>query len=266
LILLSNMYSLQKQVAPMQTILSALRDSLDHEISSSVGDKGTEGFALLYDCLCVDEAVGTKVSAGPAQGQRRSRSNSISISTAGVLLHKRFTNMPPELVSALHRNLEEDMSWAQQQAAEEEDEEDAEKKSKKAAKASSNSSSSSQPEQGGNFFASARYVISLCECVVSKDKKTKQSEYLLTPSRLSPGTGITAAPSPTEGSYCYNVLGSCSGLAFELFEDEVYLQHAVAAVLFRPPRNTCADNIDLVALLLPISKLKTCSNSITAMI
>jgi hypothetical protein len=127
-----------EQVAPMQTILSALRNSLDHEIRlGGAGGKGAEGFALLYDCLCVDEAAGTQAQTqtqtqSQAQTQtqvdtgtggagaggaasRRSRSNSISISTAGLLIHKRFTNMPPELVSALHRNLEEDMSWAQQQ-------------------------------------------------------------------------------------------------------------------------------------------------------
>jgi len=94
-----------------------------------------------------------------------------------------------------------------------------------------------------NFFAEARNVLLLCECAVSKDSK---SGYTLT------------------DNACYDVLGSCSDILFASFEDEVYLQHASAAVLFRPPKQHCLT--DLVALLVPISKLKTCVNGICALI
>lgn len=63
---------------------------------------------------------------------------------------------------------------------------------------------------------------------------------------------------------CYSVLGSCSDIIFACYEDEVYLQHAAAAVLFRPPKQHCLT--DLVALLVPISKLKNCVNGICELI
>ena len=34
--------------------------------------------------------------------------------TTGIFLHKRFSNLPLELVGALHSNLEEDLGWSQQ--------------------------------------------------------------------------------------------------------------------------------------------------------
>jgi hypothetical protein len=34
------------------------------------------------------------------------------VCTTGVMLHRRFSNLPLELVGALHANLEEDLGWA----------------------------------------------------------------------------------------------------------------------------------------------------------
>jgi hypothetical protein len=194
-----------------------------------------EDIKLLKDCLA-SAASDKASSSSSAAAAKAPKTSSVHAARTGLLLHKRFTNLPIQLVGALHRNLEEDVSWAQQQATDD-DEEVVESTSSSGQKAS-------KSNQGGNFFAEARNVVLFCECAVSKEGK---SAYTL-----------------GEGNTCYNVLGSCSDIIFACFEDEVYLQHATAAVLFRPAKTLCTT--DLVALLVPISKLKKCANGICELI
>jgi len=61
------------------------------DLVAAVGGLGTKAAASLLECV-----------TGPRT------------CTTGVLLHKRFSNLPLELVGALHANLEEDLGWAQQ--------------------------------------------------------------------------------------------------------------------------------------------------------
>lgn len=218
-----------QKVSPLVSILNSLGASLEKSLRS----KPSEELQLLKDCLPSTTSTSSATAGTPAPAAAASRT--------GLLLHKRFTNLPIQLVGALHRNLEEDVSWAQQQASDEDDElalDECESSSSSANKPSS----AKKIKRQANFFAEARYVLVLCECAVPKDK----SAYTLT------------------DNACYDVLGSCSDIIFASFEDEVYLQHASAAVLFRPPKQHCLT--DLVALLVPISKLKTCVNGICALI
>lgn len=60
------------------------------------------------------------------------------VCTTGVLLHKRFSNLPIQLVGPLHINLEEDLGWAQ------------------------HNHESDDSEQ--NDFRSMQYILLLCSC------------------------------------------------------------------------------------------------------
>jgi hypothetical protein len=230
-------------------------DSLVAGLNNLLKTAPSDEVQLLRDCLTLDKpashaaSASAAAAAGPGASkspkQSSAQSGLVHAARTGLLLHKRFTNLPLQLVSALHRNLEEDVCWAQQQATDEDE----------SAQENTTSSSSSAPNSAhkgsaaaakqSNFFAEARNVVLFCECDVSKEGK---STYNLS----------------EIGSTCYNVLGSCSDIVFACFEDEVYLQHATAAVLWRPPRSLCST--DLVALLVPLSKLKKCANGISELI
>ena len=101
-------------------------------------------------------------------------------------------------------------------------------------------------------------MVLLCECKVMSNNSNEAGAGENSKGKSKGKSGYNLS----DGA-CYSVLGSCSDVVFECFEDEVYLQHATSAVLFRPPKQHCS--MDLVALLIPISKLKTCVNGICAL-
>jgi hypothetical protein len=251
-----------EKVAPLKAVLGALSTCLTKALSSGSGSgkASHEGFQALLDCLppstgsSSSSSSSSESSSNISGGSGNSQSGSKASST-GILLHKRFTNLPIQLVGALHRNLEEDISWAQQQASDEDDEE---KSDNSGSSGSSSSSAGAKPNKlapSRNFFADARHVILLSECSVMGAGKGGSKG----------GTAPVAVGYSLADHACHSVLGSCSSdIVFECFEDEVYLQHATAAVLFRPPKQHCTT--DLVALLVPISKLKTCVNGICALV
>ena len=215
--------------------MKAITEHLATGLDKLLHGASNEEVQLLRDCLSVPAASSADKSA--VSGTKSPKGASVHASRTGLLLHKRFTNLPLQLVGALHRNLEEDVSWAQQQAT---DDDELAQEDYISSSNSSSSSTKNKATKGTNFFAEARNVILLCECEVSKD-----------------GKSAFAFPEP---SSCYSVLGSCSDIVFSCFEDEVYLQHATAAVLFRPPKSLCGT--ELVALLVPISKLQKCATGI----
>lgn len=67
------------------------------------------------------------------------------VCTTGILLHKRFSNLPIQLVGPLHINLEEDLGWAQ------------------------HNHESDDSEQ--NDFRSLQYIILLCACSLENETK-----------------------------------------------------------------------------------------------
>jgi hypothetical protein len=234
------------------TALKGIVDSLVAGLNNLLKTAPSDEVQLLRDCLTLDKPAShpATASAAAAVGSNKSpkqpsaQSGLVHAARTGLLLHKRFTNLPLQLVSALHRNLEEDVCWAQQQATDEDESAQENTTSSSSAPNSAHKGSAAAAKQS-NFFAEARNVVLFCECDVSKEGK---STYNLS----------------ENGSTCYNVLGSCSDIVFACFEDEVYLQHATAAVLWRPPRSLCST--DLVALLVPLSKLKKCANGISELI
>lgn len=230
-------------VSAVKGIIDSLTSSLDSLLRTAPNDE----VQLLKECLALEKATSSTASGAPsststkpAKGQQQQQQQA---ARTGLLLHKRFTNLPIQLVGALHRNLEEDMSWAQQQATDEDE------SAQENAVTSGSSSAGKNTAQKGNFFAEVRNLVLFCECTVSKEGRSTYA--------LSEGSASSAGT-------CYNVLGSCSDVVFANFEDEVYLQHASAAVLWRPPRSLC--NTDLIALLVPVSKLKKCANGICELI
>lgn len=71
------------------------------------------------------------------------------VCTTGALLHKRFSNLPIQLVGPLHINLEEDLGWAQ------------------------HNHESDDSEQ--NDFRSMQYILLICKCsLVGGDSKLAQ--------------------------------------------------------------------------------------------
>lgn len=179
-------------------------------------------------------------------------SSSSSTAGAGLLLHQRFSNLPIELIGPLHRNLEEDLSWAKQRnnidGDGDSDDEDDKNKNKKGAASSSSSSSSSKSSDGKHphFFATLAHVLLLCPVGGASLKEFDLS-----------GSGGTRA---------HDVLGG-SSLTFNSFEDEVYFQCAAAALLFKPPKScNAAYEEGVVAVLVPAEKVKSCVNGICALL
>lgn len=74
------------------------------------------------------------------------------ICTTGVLLHKRFSNLPIQLVGPLHINLEQDVGWAQ------------------------HNHESDDSEQ--NDFRSMQFVLLLCACSQAADTKFDHGQAL----------------------------------------------------------------------------------------
>lgn len=156
----------------------------------------------------------------------------VNADTTGLLFHHRFSNLPLQLIGHLHRNLEEDVVWAKQFATEEEAENSDINKS-------SSSSSSSGGTKTKNFFHTLSHVLLLCP--VSGAEKTFDL------------AGVT------------DVLGS-SAVMFDMFEDEVYFQHATSAVLFKPAKGSNCGWEQLVAVMVPVNKLKECVKGISALL
>ncbi len=181
--------------------------------------------------------------------------------STGLLLHQRFSNLPIPLIGPLHRNLEEDLSWAKQRAnidgdayegdlSEPSSSSRADSNSKGntgkrngTSSSSSSSSSSNSNNEKPHFFAAVAWVLLLC-----------------------PVSGAFLQDYDFSGDRVYDVLGN-SGLAFDSFEDEVYFQQAAAAAIFKPAKAcNAAYEQAVVAALVPLEKIKSCVNGICALL
>lgn len=169
---------------PVGSILQDLTQAVKKSASSSAGSAAAEAFLAFF-------------------GDAR-------ICTTGVLLHKRFSNLPIQLVGALHVNLEEDLGWAQ------------------------HNHESDDSEQ--NEFRSMQSVLLLCSCSLGTDNAFPEGRAV-------------------------DVLGN-SSLFFEYFEDEMFLQSATSAYLFKPK----ASATSLLAAIVPIASLKKCVNAVCLLI
>lgn len=253
---------------------------------------------------CVEQQLSNKDAANREQYQLlRDCVSGQYYPNTGILVHKRFTNLPLQLMTALHRNLEEDISWAKQQASEDAESDSGAEDSLKAVAsatelnsqqnsashsdkvnpiknaANSNGKSSSSSNNGGGTSAAANSSFDTGEPIVTRQRSLSTSStdssrqqhffgnayYTILLSECSISDAARQSPAARaidEKHGCANVLHDTNLVMFEYFEDEVYLQHAVAAILFRPPKNCCGT--DLVAMVIPISRIKNCANGISS--
>lgn len=105
-------FSFSKKVGPLNYILHSLQVGLDKALRTP-----SEELQLLRDYLPAQASTGASASTSTAaeKSSEKGTAKASQGTRTGLLLHKRFTNLPIQLVGALHRNLEEDISWAQQQ-------------------------------------------------------------------------------------------------------------------------------------------------------
>lgn len=194
----------------------------------------TVGKILAHLAQCVDGLVNKPSSSSSSKSSSVSPeikllhdTLSSGKSSAGILLHQRFSNLPIELIGPLHRNLEEDLSWAQTKTHSDDD--------------------NDEPLEGSvarsaTFFSDLAYVLLLCPVGASKDFDV---------------SGVKA----------HSVLGTAA-LTFDSFEDEVYFQHAEAAVVFKPSK-ACGAGYEenaVVAALVPVKRMKDCVKGICALL
>ena len=170
---------------PINALLDDLAASVRKTVTSSSASVASEAF--------LDFVIGTRMC------------------TTGVLLHKRFSNLPIQLVGPLHINLEEDLGWAQ------------------------HNHESDDSEQ--NDFRSLQFILLICKCSLLVDINKPQD-----------GKAV-------------DVMGN-SGLLFEYFEDEIFVDAALHAFLFRSKSSA----MPLVAAVVPIASLKKCVNTICSLI
>jgi hypothetical protein len=129
--------------------------------------------------------------------------------STGIMLHRRFTNLPLELIAPLHSNLEEDVVWCIHSAERETD----------AAKI--------------GIDGVARNDELMCFAAMS-------DILVINVCRLD---GTTLA----DGNCC-EIMGGNASLMFDAFEDEIYMQNAKASVLFKSKDSPNALLVALVPL------------------
>tara|TARA_A100001015_G_C15027926_1_gene731503 strand:+ start:668 stop:1735 length:1068 start_codon:yes stop_codon:yes gene_type:complete len=140
----------------------------------------------------------------------------------GVLMHRRFANLPLELIGHLHRNLNEDLGWAQ------------------ALDESVDGSGDGTSAGDHQDFKQMDSVLLLASCELTEQAKE--------------GGG---------NKKILDVTGSSSSLLFDCFEDDTYLEQALACFYYRPGAHV---NSGVAAMLLPVSCFKSCTNKIIKMI
>lgn len=123
------------------------------------------------------------------------------ISQCGILLHNRFANLPLPLIGALHKNLKTDLDWAKRQEEEE--------------------AVDSSLRTTDRTFSSVDMMCLISKSTLSSDGDGGNSTKALRGIKVS-----------ADKSVAFDVTGS-SSLLFDLFEDEVYVQHARSVVYIR---------------------------------
>ena len=150
-----------------------------------------------------------------------------------IMIHNRFTNLPLPLIGALHRNLEEDISWAKQQA-------NNDSSIQKVDNLNQSSDDLNSQDNDKNDFGVINFIILLSTCTFTEDSQFNFDG--------------------NNSNKSYNVTGN-SSIIFDLFEDECYFQNCSSAVLFKCKESYYKDS-PMVAMLIPISKLTVVINSI----
>ena len=210
-----------------------------------------------------------------------SSSPTAAASTTGILLHKRFSNLPLELIAPLHSNLEEDLSWASQSAQKQKQQQGGGKVVGVVTRAGEETE-----EDGSESFdfglIDSILLLSVCSLPSSgngeagggkgskgkdkgKDKSKGKHGHQENNGEDSKGERGGEAEG---GGGVVDVTGNAS-LLFDDFEDEMYAQNAVASVMFRPvssSKSSGGAGFSLTASLIPVSALPRCVSAINSLV
>jgi hypothetical protein len=179
--------------------------------------------------------------------------------STGVLLHQRFSNLPPQLIGHLHRNLNEDLGWAQGLSE------------------SNDGSGDGSSAEDHSVFKALKHILLVAPCTMnqpeqhgnSKANKKRKKGDRSSSSSSSGNSGGDDASVSNIGKVPIDVTGSTS-VIFDNFEDEVYFQEATCSFSFMPsahgagPENSngfCIGAPVTVALL-PASSFSSCVKGI----
>lgn len=157
------------------------------------------------------------------------------ISLYGGLLHGRFTNLPLQLIYDLHRNIKEDIQWAQSYF-----------------KNSKSTNKEEVDEVTIRRFESMKYLVMFCPCSLS-DSANPQS------SKKTSKSTTSSNQQPTD--LVENCLGA-NYILFENFEDEVYFQAAEEAFLLKNLSTDLMKHSMNVMLVIPIEKYNSIVSSL----
>lgn len=152
----------------------------------------------------------------------------------GILLHNRFANLPLPLIGALHKNLMTDLDWTKQQEEEE--------------------AIDSSQQTTDRTFSSLKMMCLISKCTLSN-----------TTSSTSNGKGSKGSGNITSSTHDTTVqdVTGCSSLLFDLFEDEVYAQHAEGILYLRQVYSLQGP---ITLALIPVSAYPAIMSSISKML
>lgn len=160
-------------------------------------------------------------------------------SITGLYLHSRISNFPIELVAPLHRNLFEDILWAQKRDEEEEIE-------------------------GAKDFEKMEQVLLIAQLSSDhrsslgqknkKEKKEKHHENGKKEEEEEGGKGMIGAGEDVTNGY--------TSLLFDFFDDEILLQQSGASLRMKPSFSKTS----IVVALLPLSSLEKSCKAIEGLV
>ena len=148
-------------------------------------------------------------------------------SHTAIMIHGRYMNLPISLIPNLHGQLLDDINWAR----------DEESRGNSLIEKGSTTEINDDGKAKAAMYSNVEYILLLSQC----SRHAQQDGNL------------------TELSV--DVTGD-SSILFEHFEDEIYCQESLASVIFSPK---CADTT-VIAALIPISSLSTCSKNLRVML
>ena len=166
----------------------------------------------------------------------------------GALLHKRFANLPIELVGHLHRNLDEDLGWAKSNDG-------------------SDDGSGDASSAGEHLdFKEMTYLLLLASCELTggtgAEADVAKPAAAASKGKGKNGKGGAASSSSSSSGKVRDVTGT-SSIIFDYFEDDIYFEEASAAYYYKPAGHTTTG---IAAMVLPLASFKTCVNKIMKLV
>jgi hypothetical protein len=159
-------------------------------------------------------------------------------SITGVMVTQRFTNLPIQLITALHKNLEEDFKWIKSQSSQSSSSVSAKKKAKH-----DKGSNNDNIDDDVAALSTLKYAILFSTCSIVEDNNTKKRKE------------------EKQKEESFNLLGRKSSVIFNNFEEESYFDYADAAIVFQP-NLSCIPSKHVAAALISMSKLSHCVKDI----